>query len=136
MHISSGKRDGWEFECEAIKLAEGATRQKEFRDGRVKAWKKAMDKLMAEVKESGIEINESAADLMGSAYTSNIRGKGCQTIIVRPDLQAKLKECQGKIKAHQQAADEYDGWVQVLTANPETRLKLTHADWLYFFGKA
>ena len=57
-------------------------------------------------------------------------------VMVRGDLQKKLSECHTKSQSHQQAADEYDGWVQVLSANQEARLKLTQADWLYFFGKA
>lgn len=135
MHIGSGKRDEWEFEYTASKLAEGAAKQKDFRLGRVTVWTEAKAKLMAEVKESGLEVTESVAALMGSTYANNIRGKGGPTINVRADLQTKLQECHSKIQSHQQAADEYDGWVQVLTANPEARLKLTQADWLYFFGK-
>jgi hypothetical protein len=72
---------------------------------------------------------------MGSTYSNNSRGNGGPTINVRADLQTKLQECHSKIQSHQQAADEYDGWVQVLAANPEARLKLTQADWLFFFGK-
>jgi hypothetical protein len=56
-------------------------------------------------------------------------------VMVRADLHQKLTECHSKIQAHTQAAAEYDGWIQVLTANAESRLKLTQADWLYFFGK-
>ena len=51
-------------------------------------------------------------------------------------LQRKLTECHQKIESHRKATREYEGWVQVLRANPEQRLKLTQADWLYFFGKA
>ena len=56
-------------------------------------------------------------------------------ITVCADLQKKLAECHSKIQSHQQAAAEYDGWVQVLTANSEGRHKLMKSDWLYFFGK-
>ena len=38
MHIGSGKRDEWEFEYTAAKLAEGAKAQREFRLGRVAWW--------------------------------------------------------------------------------------------------
>lgn len=132
MHIGSGKRDEWEFEYTASKLAAGATAQKAFRLSRVKWWTEAKDKVMAEVKESGLEVNESVAAAI-SNYSTQMQGP---QITVRADLQKKLQECHSKIQSHQQAADEYDGWVQVLTANPENRLALTQADWLYFFGKA
>lgn len=130
MHIGSGKRDEWEFEYTASKLAEGAAKQKDFRLGRAAWWKEAQAKVMAEVKESGLEVSESVA-----ASISNYTQMAGPQVMVRVDLQKKLSECHTKIQSHQQAADEYDGWVQVLSANPEARLKLTQADWLYFFGK-
>lgn len=136
MNFANGKRDEWEFDYTASKLAEGAKIQKEFRLSRVTWWSDAKEKLMAEVKESGLEVNESVADKAG--YLSNVIGTRSMapTISIKPELQQKLQECHQKINSHQQAAAEYDGWVQVLEANPESRLKLTQGDWLYFFGKA
>jgi histidinol-phosphate/aromatic aminotransferase/cobyric acid decarboxylase-like protein len=132
MHVGSGKRDEWEFEYTASTLAKGATDQRAFRLGRVEWWKEAKAKVMAEVRESGLEISESVAAQISNYATTAMNGP---QISVRADLQKKLAECHGKIQSHQQAADEYDGWVQVLSANAEARLKLTQADWLYFFGK-
>ncbi len=132
MHVGSGNRDEWEFEYTASKLAEGAKAQREFRLGRVAWWTEAKAKVMAEVRETGLEVSESvAASISNYANTS----MAAPQISVRADLQKKLAECHAKIQSHQQAADEYDGWGQVLGANPESRLKLTQADWLYFFGK-
>lgn len=128
---TGGKRDEWEFEYTASKLAEAATAQKAFRLERLAWWTDAKNKVMAEIKDSGLEVSESVAAGI-STYTAQMHGP---QIMVRADLQAKLKECHGKIGTHQQAAAEYDGWIQVLSANPEARLKLTHADWLYFFGR-
>lgn len=133
MKSGNGKRDEWEFEYTASDLAEGAARQKEFRLGRVKWWKEAKDQVMAEVKESGLEITESLAAALTNYSTQQMAGP---QVMVRADLQKKLTECHSKIQSHQWAADEYDGWVQVLSANPDARLKLTQADWLYFFGKS
>lgn len=31
--------------------------------------------------------------------------------------------------------NDYHGWQQVLSANPEARLSLNHDDWLFFFGQ-
>lgn len=132
MHIGSGQRDEWEFEYTAAKLAEGAKAQREFRLGRVAWWTDAKAKVMAEVKETGLEVSESVAASVSNYATTSM---AAPQIMVRADLQKKLAECHSKIQSHQQAADEYDGWIQVLTANGEQRLKLTHADWLYFFGK-
>ena len=88
---------------------------------------------MAEIKEGGIEITESVAAQMGS-YANTTMSVGPQ-VGINPAYQKKLAECHAKINGHTQAAAEYDGWVQVLNANSESRHKLTQADWLYFFGK-
>ena len=133
MSYGNGKRDEWEFTYTAIKLAEGAKAQREFRTSRVAWWTEAKAQLMAEIRESGLEVNESIA--AQANYLSTATRAIAPTINVRQDLQQKLAECHSKIQSHQQAAAEYDGWVQVLEANPENRLALTQADWLYFFGK-
>ena len=127
------KRDEWEFEYTATEIADGAAAQKEHRLSRVAAWTEAKAKVMAEVKESGIEVSESLAADMKS-YSNATTGYGPQ-VMVRGDLQKKLTEAHQKIATHTRAAAEYDGWMQVLRANPEQRLKLTQEDWLYFFGK-
>lgn len=125
-------RHEWEFEYTAARLAEGAEVQRQYRLSRVKEWTDAKAKVMAEVRECGLEVSESVAAGMAN-YTKNTTDYGPQ-VMVRADLQKKLTECHEKIKNHQRAVEEYDGWVQVLSANPEARLKLTQADWLYFFG--
>ena len=132
MHIESGNRGEWEFEYTASKLAEGAASQKAFRLSRVTAWTEAKDKVMAEVRDGGIQVTESVAAGM-SSYSST-QSFGPQ-IGIDPAFQKKLAECHTKIQSHQQAANEYDGWIQVLSANSESRHKLTQQDWLYFFGK-
>lgn len=131
MHIGSGNRDDWKFGYKAGELVAGATAQREFRLGRVKVWTQTKATLMAEIKETGLEITESLASQMSNYTTA---GHGPQ-ITVKPELQKKLQECHTKIQSHQQAADEYDGWVQVLSARPEQLLELAYDDWLYFFGK-
>lgn len=133
LNIGNGKRDEWEFEYTATKLADGAEAQKSFRQGRVTWWTDTYNKVMAEIKEAGILVTESSA--AGLATYSNTKAI-MPSASIDQRLQAKLTEAHTKIQQHQQAAAEYDGWIQVLRANPEQRLKLTQADWLYFFGKA
>lgn len=134
MNFGVGKRDEWEFEYTAAKLADGAAKQKTFREGRVAWWSEQKGKLMEQVKDDGVQVVESVAAKAGSLGYASTQAFGPQ-VSIRPELQQKLTECHAKIQGHQQAAAEYDGWVQVLAANPEARLKLTQADWLYFFGK-
>lgn len=132
MHISEGKRNEWEFEYTAFKLADGAVKQMEFRRDRVSFWTQQKANVMAEIKESGLQVDESVtAQISNYSHTQHMEPQ----IRVRSDLQRKLQECHAKIAEHQQAFDEYKGWIEVLMANPEQRLKLTQADWLYFFGK-
>ena len=128
MKIGLGNREEWEFEYSSSQVLQGATQQKEFRLSRVQWWKEAKEKVMAEIRESGIEINESLAALTYST-TSAMSPK----IKVNETLQKQLLECHNKIQQHQQAADEYEGWIQVLKGNLDLNLKLTQADWLYFF---
>ena len=136
---SSGNRDEWEFEYTANKLAAGAKAQHAYRLSRIEAWKAEKAKIISEIKEGGLEISESVAEKMVASSASNnynaTRGLHGPQVLVRDDLQRKLTECHMKIQEHQQTADEYEGWIQVLSANPEQRLKLTQADWLYFFQK-
>ena len=53
---------------------------------------------------------------------------------MKDDYQRQLTECHQKIQEHSSKAKEYDGWVQVLSANSEDRCVLDVDDWLFFFG--
>lgn len=129
---SDANRYEWEFEYPASELMEGAIKKKEFRLGRVQWWTEQKAAVMREIKESGIEISESVAALNYASTQSTMYGE--PTVSLKTDLQKKLKECHSKAQEHRRAADEYDGWIQVLAANSKANLKLTHDDWLYFFG--
>lgn len=124
-------RDKWEFKFTAKKLADGATKKFRHHRERVLFWQDAKAKVMAEVKESGIEVTESAACNNTSNYT---RGMTPQ-VMVRNDLQIRLTECHEKIQEHQRKVNEYAGWLQVFENNPETQLSLNADDYLYFFGE-
>ena len=126
-------RNAWAFQYSASEVADGARKQRDFRLSRVEWWTAQKNKLMQEVKESGIEVTESVA-ASGSIANYSTRTIGPQ-VSVRADLQQKLTECHSKIQYHQQQAAEYDGWVQFLVAQGGQTLELTQGDWLYFFGK-
>jgi histidinol-phosphate/aromatic aminotransferase/cobyric acid decarboxylase-like protein len=123
-------RKEWEFEYTAKQLADAAVAKRDHRQSRVEWWEKQKDAVMVEVRESGLEIQES----MANSYTSNA-GHAPQ-LGVKAELQKKLQECHSRIQKHLEAVREYDGWAQVLGAqDPINKLKLKHADWLFFFGK-
>ena len=124
-------RNDWTFEYTASKLAEGARKQLAHREERVEWWSKKKAEIMDEVRLTGLEVNESIAALN---YTQSLGAGRAPQISVKQDLQQKLAECQAKIHEHSKALKDYKGWIQVLDANPENRLKLTQDDWLYFFG--
>lgn len=122
-------RATWEFCYRAEQLVEAASAKIIHHQQRLQWWQQQHAETMAEVRESGLEVNES----VGSLYATSV-SHGPQ-LSVRPDLQKKLSEIHGKLKSHTDAAREYEGWVQVLNASPRTSLKLTHFDWLFFFGE-
>ncbi len=121
-------RDNWEFEFSAKKLADAALAKQGHHEGRLRFWQSAKEKVMAEVRESGIEVSEPIGD-----HSNTSRGRSPQ-VMVRNDLQAKLNECHGKILEHMEHVREYAGWVNVLQGNPENHLKLNADDYLFFFG--
>jgi chromosome segregation ATPase len=122
-------RDEWEFQFSAAKLLEGAKAKKKHHEDRLEFWKSAKEKVMAEVKDSGIEVSESMA---GSNYT---KGAYAPQVMVRADLQQKLTECHRKIDEHYGKAQTYQGWIEVLEANSNAALQLHSDDYLFFFGR-
>jgi hypothetical protein len=126
------KRQEWEFEYTASDLAVGARKQLEFRRERVQWWQGKKEQVMATIRESGIEVNESLA--VGSSNYASKALHGPQ-VMVRADLQQDISECHDKIQTHQRAADDYEAWVAMLDANPSQRVKCTQQDWQYFFGR-
>lgn len=127
-------RSEWEFTYTARNLMTAAQAQRDHRLSRLKAWETKKAEVMAKVKETGLTIDESMAESMMNYQTTALGGRGAQ-IMVDTSLQRDLSECVGKINEHRAAAKEYDAWVQVLEANPESRLPLKHDDWMFFFGK-
>lgn len=124
------KRDEWTFEYTASKLAEAAASKREKHQKKLTWWEEKKAETMKKVAESGIEVQDSVASMY-----SNTKGSFGPQIRIDAGLQRDLTECQDKIMEHHGKVSEYDGWVQVLTGNPEARLSLHHDDYLFFFGE-
>jgi hypothetical protein len=122
-------RNKWTFEYTASKLSEAAAKKRDVHASKLKWWEEKKAETMKKVAETGIEVQDSVA----SSY-SNTKGNFGPQIRIDSGLQRDLTECQDKIMEHHDAVKDYDGWVQVFTANPEARLSLEHDDYLFFFG--
>ena len=129
-------RAKWEFEYTASALAAAAEAQYEFRQSRVAFWKDQQDQLIAKIKETGIVVHEDlAAMLSNSGKYGGTSAMGGAQIVIDPTMQTDLNKAYSKINEHSVMAAQYKAWIQVLKGNPESRLKLDHDDWMFFFGK-
>jgi len=122
-------RDIWEFEYRGNDLVTAAEAKRAYHQSRVDWWEKKKQEVFLEIKESGLEINESLAQ----QYMSNA-GRGPQ-VMIKTELQENMSECHNKIQSHMALVREYDGWAQVLSANKTAIVPLKYGDWLFFFGR-
>lgn len=125
------KRAEWTFQYTASKLAEAANKKHDVHVKKLAWWEQKKAEVMKKVAETGIDIQDSVAE----SY-SNTKDMFGPQIVIDAGLQRDLSECQQKILEHNSLARQYDGWSQVLSANPEARLDLHHDDYLFFFGES
>lgn len=135
------KRDEWLFIYTVARLAAAAQAKKEYHEGRHKWWGEKKAAVMAEIRESGINISESIVDELAKVgYASNnlnaTRALHGPQVTIKPELVARLQECVTKVEQHMGKVLAYDGWQQALSAAPqESTYSLNINDWLFFFGK-
>lgn len=126
-------RQDWGFDYTAAKLGEAATTKIAFHTERLGWWKTKREEVMKTIRAEGLEIDEKIVMAYRNPKARDWE-RGTQ-VMVRNDLQKDLEECLEKLAHHSGQLSQYDGWQQVLQANPETRLKLDIDDWLFFFGR-
>lgn len=126
-------RKDWCFDYTASKLSDAATKKQAFHQERLDWWKAKRIEVMNTIRSEGLEIDEKIV-LEFRSPKSRDWDRGSQ-VMVRNDLQNDLSECLEKLSHHTQQVQQYDGWQQVLAANPEARVKLDIEDWLFFFGR-
>jgi len=126
-------RKDWGFEYTASNLATAAAAKMAFHRERLDWWKAKKDEVMNTIRSEGLEIDEKIA-LGYRNPKARDWDRGAQ-VMVRNDLQHDLDECLEKLGFHTDQLQQYDGWHQVLNANPETRLRLDIEDWLFFFAR-
>jgi hypothetical protein len=127
------QREQWKFDYTAAKLAEAAGIKISYHDERLGFWKHKREEVIATIRAEGIEVDEKVVLAYTNPKTRDWDQGG--EILVRNDLRKDLAECFKKLSYHTERRDTYDGWKQVLDANPENRQSLDISDWLFFFGR-
>lgn len=125
-------RKNWNFNYTGKQLAGAAKTKIDFHQERLNFWKAKKDEVFATIRKEGIEVDEKIS--VGFSHPkSRDWDRGAQ-VLVRNDLQKDLEECLEKLSWHTEKLSEYDGWNQVLSANPDSSQSLDIEDWLFFFG--
>lgn len=125
------KRKDWVFTYSCADLLKAATEKRDYHQKRVEWWDSKKKEVIEKVKAEGLEIDESLAEGFKSA-SNYVRGP---QVMVRTDLQADLNESVERLKANRELVKQYNGWIEVLTANPNVSQDLDLDDWLFFFSK-
>lgn len=121
-------RQNWKFKYAAADVADAASAKRDHHADRLAWWEQQQKSLIAEIREKGLEVEES----MSAVYASSAAPHGAR-LVVKDDYQTKLNECHMKIKLHSAKTREYDGWVQFLSIRTEA-IELDCDDYLFFYG--
>ena len=127
------QRDFWKFDYTATKLAEAASAKISYHQGHLNLWKAKREELINTIRSEGIEVDEKIVLAYQNPKARDWDRGG--EIMIRNDLRKDLAECFQKLAYHTEQRDTFDGWKQVLDANPENRVQLDIEDWLFFFGR-
>ncbi len=126
-------REDWEFGYQAAKVAGAAKAKIAYHQGRLDFWKKTREDIIARIRSEGIEVDEKIALTFSNPKHRDWDQGG--ELMIRNDLRKELAECYKKLAYHTERRDGYDGWAQILDANPDDNLSLEIDDWLFFFGR-
>ena len=127
-------RDQWKFRYTARQLAEAAQTKIEFHKGRLEFWEARRKEVIGQIKADGIEVNEKSVLLQYASPKMRDFQEGGD-IMIRNALRKRLAESYEKLAYHTGRRDTFDGWQQVLGANPDDKIELDIDDWLFFFGR-
>lgn len=127
------QRENWVFTYHGKALAEAAQKKVAFHTARLEWWNVKKVQVTATIRSEGIEIDEKIALTYSNPKARDYDRGG--EILIRNDLRSQLAECFQKLAYHTEKCDDYDAWIQALSANPEQFLELHIDDWLFFFGR-
>jgi hypothetical protein len=128
------QRNDWKFDYTAARLAEAAGGKIAHHEERLAFWRTRREETLAKIRSEGLEIDEKI--VLGYQSPKARDWERANRVSVRDDLRQNLDEVLDKLKFHTDQLRQYDGWRQLLLANPEARLGLDIDDWLFFFGNA
>lgn len=129
----SMQRKDWKFEYTAARLAEAAEVKIKHHQTRFEFWRGKREEVLARIRAEGLEIDEKI--VMGDQSPKARDWERANRVSIRDDLRQHLDECLDKLRAHTEWLAQYDGWNQLLNANPEQRVALDIEDWLFFYGR-
>ncbi|HET8941529.1 MAG TPA: hypothetical protein VFN13_06045 [Rudaea sp.] len=128
------RREEWQFEYAAGKLAQAAADKMKYHKDRLAWWLAKRKEILDEIRTQGLEFDEK---LVMSAGVSP-KGRdwdNAARVSIRDDLRDGIEESQRKLAWHTNQLRDYEGWHQALSANTDVPLRLDINDWLFFFGK-
>ena len=128
------QRNEWKFEFTAAKLAQAAQSKIAHHQTRLEFWRAKREEVLATIRAEGLEIDEKI--VMGYQTPKARDWERANRVSIRDDLRQRLDECLDKLRSHTDLLAQYDGWSQLLLANPEQRVALDVEDWLFFYGRA
>ena len=127
------QRNEWKFDYTAARLAEAAHAKIAHHEERLAFWRGKREETLATIRSEGLEIDEKI--VLGYQSPKARDWDRANRISIRDDLRQHLDEVLDKLKFHTDQLRQYEGWRQLLLANPEARLGLDIDDWLFFFGR-
>jgi hypothetical protein len=129
-------RDQWAFRYNATQLAEATRAKIDHHTKCLEFWDGRREQLIVEIRADGIEVNEKT--VLQTPERMNIKGRDWTSggdVMIRNDLRKSLAETYEKLAYHTSRRDQYNGWLQAFTDNPENSHELDMDDWQFFFGK-
>lgn len=126
----SPQRHGWTFPHTRAHLLAAAQTRRDFHEARAKFWQDKLASVEATIREKGLDFRQNIPERYMGATTNYYQ----QQIVVDNTLTQEHGQAQGRLRHHQQLAEEFRRWTVALSANgaPST-YNLTIDDIAYFW---
>lgn len=122
------QRNNWTFRFDARTLSKAAKEKIEHHEGRLRFWESELEKADISLRETGVEFRETPH--VNNSYSTTMQNV---QVIVDPQKQAHLSNCQTKVRDHQFKVHDYGTFLRAFETNPRAELDLTVED-MEFFG--